>query len=240
MKNSWGDGFIEHNEFPRLIQEGSFISENDYDVTCSNFDGDDFCFWGIKGLRFEGSKPSSCNDLSSPCGSSKLDCNDLDGSSDGWGCQFSCGNGYCDPWENCHFCFEDCWMQGGKERSFCCGDGTCSEEYGETCDLCSQDCCPGLENGICDFAERCGESNGDCIGEQGGCSLNQLCTNFNPNNGELTESCSLRCDSKLNAVWSFIECPQEGYEDITGDNNLGPYLGYGSHEEEWRCCEIIS
>ena len=244
LKNSWGDGFIEHNEFPGLIQEGSFIPENDYDVTCSNFDGDDFCFWGIKGLRFEGSKPASCNDLSSYCGSSKLDCNDLDGSSDGWGCQFSCGNGYCDPWEDCHFCFEDCWMQGGKERSFCCGDNICSEEYGETCDLCSQDCCPGLENGICDFAERCEESNGDCIGGEGGCGFNRLCVEYNPNNGAEQETCAQICDSESNAAWYRIECPRNNnnfqYLDITGYNDFGPYPGDIPHEEEWRCCEIIS
>jgi len=240
VKNSWNDGVITINLYPRKIQSGLYVDESDLDDRCINNDGDAYCFWGIKGLRYPGSKPSSCNGLS--CSSPKMDCNDEDSTE--WGCQFSCGNGYCDPWENCHFCFDDCWISGENEKSsFCCGDDVCDENYGETCDLCAQDCCPYFENGICDYTERCGESSGDCIGEEGGCGAGKLCTNFNPNTGELIESCSLRCDSESNAAWFRIECPQEGYLDITGDNNLGQYFpeyfNIDPHEEEWRCCELI-
>ena len=77
---------------------------------------------------------------------------------------------------------------------------------------------PWLENGICDFAERCEESNGDCIGGEGGCGFNRLCVEYNPNNGAEQETCAQICDSESNAAWYRIECPR--------NNNNFQYLDH--------------
>ncbi|MDX1779428.1 MAG: hypothetical protein R3339_11160, partial [Thermodesulfobacteriota bacterium] len=60
-----------------------------------------------------------------------IDCNDPD-------CLGLCGNGRCDPCEDCEGCPEDCAGRrlGKLSERFCCGDGIpqTAEEDGTICD----------------------------------------------------------------------------------------------------------
>lgn len=75
-----------------------------------------------------------------------------------------CGDGICQPQEDCESCESDC---GGCGESFC-GDGTCEEGI-EDCDSCDADCGSCESNcgdGICDpvteSCESCDQDCGDC------------------------------------------------------------------------------
>jgi hypothetical protein len=72
-------------------------------------------------------------------------------------CPDLCGDGTCQPEEDCHGCPEDCGV--------CCGDGFC--EADEDCATCQEDCgrCPLLcGDGICEnlLGETCANCHADC------------------------------------------------------------------------------
>ncbi|TNE51440.1 MAG: matrixin family metalloprotease [Deltaproteobacteria bacterium] len=100
-------------------------------------------------------------------------------------CVGTCGDGTCDPSENCSTCL-DCKCPEGEEcaRGACrtyCGNGTCDKN--ETCATCILDCgCPGKQrcinavcvggcgDGTCDPNENCITCKDDC-----GCAQNKVC-----------------------------------------------------------------
>lgn len=100
-------------------------------------------------------------------------------------CTGTCGDGTCDPNENCSSCL-DCACPKGQEcvRGEChafCGNGTCDQ--GETCSNCVADCaCPSGKqctngtcsgfcgDGTCDPSEHCTSCAQDC-----GCPNNKVC-----------------------------------------------------------------
>lgn len=100
-------------------------------------------------------------------------------------CVGTCGDGTCDPSENCATCL-DCKCPEGQEcaRGQCrtyCGNGTCDK--GESCATCVLDCeCPGSQRCVnqlcvgtcgdktCDPNENCTTCKGDC-----GCDKGKVC-----------------------------------------------------------------
>jgi hypothetical protein len=70
----------------------------------------------------------------------------------------TCGNGTCDPGENCDNCSEDCGLCPS------CGDGKCEASSGETCESCPQDCgvCATCGDGYCNGNETCETCAPDC------------------------------------------------------------------------------
>lgn len=97
-----------------------------------------------------------------------------------------CGDGQCDPGEDCGSCETDCGA--------CCGNTVCEPDLGEDCDLCPADCgCTCGEQcllGTCEFMAceglECGSDG--CGGSCGGCSESYLCQDglcvFNPSCGD--------------------------------------------------------
>lgn len=140
-------------------------------------------------------------------------------------CTNKCGNGTCDPGENCTSCASDCPC---RVPTVCradqcvvtttCGNGTC--DPGENCGACPKDCpCPdGQEcrtnscqppsakcgDGTCDAmeGESCNNCEADCK-----CGMGQIClsgscqTNTNPNCGNGT------CEPNENCGTCPTDCP---------------------------------
>jgi len=109
-----------------------------------------------------------------------------------------CGNGVCDPGENCLSCPVDCIS--GTAGGFQCGNGIC--EDGETCYTCPGDCngtgedfccyggrqSPGLDNASSCKDMRCGGEGVGCTIEDS--PLETYCCGDNTCSGEET---SLNC-----------------------------------------------
>lgn len=98
----------------------------------------------------------------------------------------SCGDGSCDPPENCGSCPYDC----GKCPEDPCGDGTCDGAEGESCATCPKDCgaCPNCGDKACDApAETCGGCPQDC----GACP--PACPDGSCNGDETCETCKADC-----------------------------------------------
>ncbi len=93
------------------------------------------------------STETSCTDGTDNDCDLDVDCDDSDCSGDP-ACQ--CGNGTCDPGEDCNSCLEDCIF---KKNQYCCGDGTC--EGIEDSINCAIDCGGGsyCDDGTCDPGE---------------------------------------------------------------------------------------
>jgi hypothetical protein len=102
-----------------------------------------------------------CNDgIDEDC-DGNADCADADCSSDP---ACLCGNGICDPGEDCHTCSEDCISKtGGKPSTrYCCGDEIC--ESAEDSINCAVDCgAPAIcTDGACDPNEDQCSCPADC------------------------------------------------------------------------------
>lgn len=95
---------------------------------------------------------TTCNDGVDEDCDGNTDCADADCSSDP-ACQ--CGNGICDPGEDCYTCSQDCISRtGGKSSTrYCCGDGFC--EGAEDSFNCAVDCGapPICNDGTCNPGE---------------------------------------------------------------------------------------
>jgi hypothetical protein len=107
----------------------------------------------------------------------------------------SCGDGACEPDENCEVCPSDC---PGCEAP--CGDGVCAPD--EDCTVCYQDCSPCCGNMTCEsgLGEDCTTCPSDC----GGCCGDDECI---PYHNEDCTTCAEDCG------------------DCCGDNNCSPGLG---------------
>lgn len=68
----------------------------------------------------------------------------------------ACGDGTCDPGEDCNSCRADCISGNGGF----CGNGTCEPSLGEDCVSCSQDC-NGAQNGNPNRRYCCGDGDGE-------------------------------------------------------------------------------
>jgi len=106
------------------------------------------------------STETSCTDgVDNDC-DTYTDCDDSDCDSDP-ACQ--CGNGVCDPGEDCHTCPDDCISRTVPPKfAYCCGDGTCEGEENET--NCAVDCGGGSYCGdeTCDPGEDQCNCPDDC------------------------------------------------------------------------------
>lgn len=109
------------------------------------------------------------------CGGSCGDCAEHEACVEG-ACAYVpwCGDGACDPDEDCISCEPDCGP--------CCGNGLCQEELGENCESCVSDCaCPscGQEcvQANCLFTACDGRQCGDdgCQGSCGDCGEHEAC-----------------------------------------------------------------
>jgi hypothetical protein len=112
-----------------------------------------------------------------------------------WEC-WRCGNGTCDPNENCSLCAADC----GKCPPVC-GDGTC--EQGETCASCSSDCgtCPPkCGDGTCEAGESCTSCAPDC----GTCP--PTCGDGTCQSGESCSNCSADCGYCGGSPGNKVQC----------------------------------
>jgi hypothetical protein len=67
----------------------------------------------------------------------------------------SCGNGICEPGENCQNCNIDC-------PNPTCGNGVCESSCGENASNCPIDCAPTCGNGICESGENPSNCCIDC------------------------------------------------------------------------------
>ena len=105
----------------------------------------------------------------------------------------SCGNGTCNPGENCADCPGDCGACTPIPPF--CGDGACNP--GENCTDCPGDCgaCtpipPFCGDGTCNGADTCGNCPGDC----GACTpIPPFCGDGQCNGSENANTCDLDCD----------------------------------------------
>jgi hypothetical protein len=98
----------------------------------------------------------------------------------------SCGNGTCDPNEDCASCEGDC----GACPS--CGDGVCGNTPGEACDTCPSDCGSCCGDGVCDAVT--GEDCATCEVDCGPCAAcgDGVCGNTP---GEACDTCPSDCGS---------------------------------------------
>lgn len=89
-------------------------------------------------------------------------------------CPAECGDGACQPSEDCDTCPEDCGPCG------VCGDGNCGP--GEDCENCEQDCgpCPVCGDEICEEGEDCETCPEDCPCEEGEVCVDGECVNIIP------------------------------------------------------------
>jgi len=106
------------------------------------------------------STETSCTDgIDNDC-DTYTDCDDSDCDLDP---ACSCGNGTCDPGEDCHTCSEDCISRTSPPKfAYCCGDGTCEGAENET--NCAVDCGGGSYCGdeTCDPGEDQCNCPDDC------------------------------------------------------------------------------
>ncbi len=96
------------------------------------------------------------------CGGSCGSCPEGMVCNQGW-CELeiTCGNGTCDPLEDCQTCPCDCGP--------CCGNGTCQPLLNEDCQSCPQDCGPCCGDAVCEPTHGedctvCPQDCGDCCG----------------------------------------------------------------------------
>ena len=121
-----------------------------------------------------GTEASNCEDgVDNDCDGA-TDCFDTDCGGD-VSCPGDCGNGLCDPLENCTICSEDCIskIRGAPRTRYCCGDGACEgAENGTNCGVdcggtfCGDGTCDPGEDGIncpsdCGGGSYCGDGNCD-------------------------------------------------------------------------------
>ena len=91
-----------------------------------------------------------------------------------------CGDGACQPDEDCWLCPEDC--------GDCCGDNICSADPLESCSTCPWDCGECCGDGEC--AELEGETCITCVEDCGQCCGNGVCT---PGHTEDCHTCQEDC-----------------------------------------------
>ncbi len=98
----------------------------------------------------------------------------------------SCGDGSCDPPENCGACPDDC----GACPEDPCGDQTCDGAKGESCATCPKDCgaCPTCGDQVCDAPE---ETCGGCPQDCGACP--PACPDGACNGDETCQTCEADC-----------------------------------------------
>jgi len=126
----------------------------------------------------ENENSCTCPDDCGPPESSEIYCgdgvdDDCDGAVDCFdtecegdpACPGYCGNGLCDPLENCNTCPDDCIKKttGPPNRRYCCGDGVCEgDENGTNCGVdCGGTYCG---DGTCDAGEDSSNCPSDCGG----------------------------------------------------------------------------
>jgi len=125
--------------------------------------------------------PTTCAATGTSCGLIDDGCG---GTLDCGVCPPVCGDGSCDPEEDCASCEVDCGACPPP-----CGDGLCEE--GEDCSSCEADCgdCPPVcGDGSCDAGEDCASCAADC----GTCP--PVCGDGSCDTGEDCVSCAADCD----------------------------------------------
>ncbi len=106
----------------------------------------------------------------------------------------TCGNGECDPLEDCAICPEDC--------DPCCPNQECGDD--EDCASCPQDCGNCCPNDKCDFGETCDTCPADC-------DCDPVCGDGPCEGDEDCDNCPEDCD-----VCPPV-CGENGCEDDQGE-----------------------
>lgn len=126
----------------------------------------------------------------------------------------SCGNGKCDENETCSSCPQDC----GQCAS--CGDGKC-EKPQENCQTCAPDCgvCPGCGDGVCTAPNEtcftCPSDCGKCMGcGDGVCSGNETCASCEADCGPCSVCGNGKCEPPYETC---INCPTDCGTCVTKD-----------------------
>jgi hypothetical protein len=150
-----------------------------------------------------------------------------------WEC-WRCGNGTCDPNENCSLCAADCGA--------CCGNSTCDKNFGESCGNCSKDCgaCPPVcGDGKCEQGETCASCSSDCgkcppkCGD-GKCEAGESCASCSPDCGKCPPSCG---DGKCQSGESCSNCSVDcGYCGGSPGNKVQCACFYRPARGGAKCC----
>ncbi len=151
----------------------------------------------------------------------------------------SCGNGSCEPGEDCNNCGDcTCSVSGSCMNHenlyyYCdegyCGNNTCESGRGEDCNSCSQDCgcsgsdsCNGNGNGSgysCQSSSYCGNASCESGEDCSNCSQDCGCGNGYSCNSDGTR---YYCDS-----WSYPSCGNNSCESGEDCNNCSQDCGCG-------------
>jgi len=141
----------------------------------------------------------------------------------------TCGNGIWEAGEQCDDgnttnldgCSDTC------QTEYTCGDGVCEDNFGETCPICPEDCCP-CGDGSCQTAlgETCAMCHADCCPDcgDGVLNANEGCDDGNAVAGD---GCNEHCEDEDgvavcgNGLWEATEqcddgnnTPGDGCDDI--------------------------
>lgn len=158
----------------------------------------------------------------------------------------TCGDGVCDPLENCDSCASDCI----SDSTAVCGNGVCEIGNGEDCESCPADC-NGVQNGNPTQRFCCGDGAGQnpvgcadsrCAASGNTCRStpvrNYCCGDFVCQGAETESSCSLDCGdpgpgeagNASSGGWMTLDY------DRTADVitvNFGPACGSLDHALAW-------
>jgi hypothetical protein len=158
----------------------------------------------------------------------------------------ACGDGVCDPRENCESCPSDCI----SDSTAVCGNGVCEIGNGEDCESCSADC-NGVQNGNPTQRFCCGDGAGQnpvgcadsrCTASGNTCRAtpvrNYCCGDFVCQGAETEASCSLDCGdpgpgeagTASSGGWMMLDYDRAA-DVITV--NFGPGCSSPDHDLAW-------
>jgi C1A family cysteine protease len=222
-KNSWGTNGGPNNDGTFWIAYSGHANDlgfgmSNFSVTAEGGCGDGTCDPGEDECNCPGDCGASEDNETDLC-TDGVD-NDCDGAADcdDPDCDSEpvclCGNGVCDPVEDCNTCPNDC-IGGGSDAG--CGNGVCEPAVGEDCRSCPNDCA-GRQTGK--------PSKRFCCGDDVGC-VDSRCT-----------SDGYACGSTP-VPFCCGDNVCEGAEDSYNceiDCGAPPYCGDGSCDEDEDVC----
>jgi hypothetical protein len=157
------DGLGTHPHLPQHVAMASQLTAHLQTIlNCGNAQcdpGEDSCSC-LEDCGPPASSETDCNDGKDDDCDGDTDCFDTECASDP-GCPGYCGNGLCDPLEDCQSCPEDCPIKtkGPPNALYCCGDGICEGHEIMYPDICPVDCA----------GTYCGDDNCDTYEDSSNC-----------------------------------------------------------------------
>lgn len=141
-----------------------------------------------------------------------------------------CGDGVCEPGEDCRSCLEDCsgMTRGKPANRYCCGNGICEDMENET--TCAVDCGPGptCGDGHCDIGEDVCSCSADCGLGPG---WETSCTN------ELDDDCDGDTDCADSECVNDPTCPTCGDRTCSDSERCSCVDDCGAHPPEETNCD---